>query len=743
MAVRTTPPTPVAGHAFGIRHTALFLLLALLTVMLSGCNHAWNNPYPNAGPQSDTLYMGYSSIPNHLDPARSYSANEVRYTDQIYEPPLQYQYLKRPYTLVPRTTSAVPKPVLLDASGNKLPLSAPEAMIAASVWTIHIKPGIHYQPHPAFAKNTQGKPLYDHLSEADMAGINSPMDFSHLGTRELVAADYVYEIKRLADPYVTSPIFSLMATHIKGFKAFSKKVAAARKKLDEKKGKNAFLDLSTIGMSGLKIVNRTTFKIILKGRYPQFRFWLAMPFFAPMPVEALRFYDQAPLKKRDIGIDTFPVGTGPYMMTVNDPNRRIVLRANPNFHGETYPLAGQPDDAKAGLLADAGKQMPFIHKVVYSLERESIPYWNKFLQGFYDVSGISSESFDQAISFSGSGHAQLTPEMKKRGIKLETAVSPAIYYVGFNMLDDVVGGDGDKPRKLRRAVSIAINYGDFIRIFLNGRGVPAQGPVPPLIFGHQSGQNGYNKYVFDWHNGKPVRRSLADARKLLAEAGYPDGIDPATGKPLALHLDTVGTGPGAGARLAWYRQQLKKIGIRLVIRNTTYNRLQQKMAAGNIQLFSLGWLADYPDPENFLFLLYGPNGKVKHGGVNIANYNNPQFNALYARMRNLPNGAQRRAVIRRMVHIARRDAPWVWGFYPKTYTLNHAWLHNRKINAMANNTLKYLRLDPKLRATKRKQWNRPVLWPLFAGGGLLFLILAPAIISYRRRDRRTGRAGTN
>src|SRR5699024_11326523 len=105
------------------------------------------------------------------------------------------------------------------------------------------------------------------------------------------------------------------------------------------------------------------------------------------------------------------------------------------------------------------------------------------------------------------------------------------------------------------------------------------------------------------------------------------------------------------SQLAWYRKQLARIGIRLVIRNTTFNRLQQKMAAGNIQLFSLGWIADYPDPENFLFLLYGPNGKVKHGGVNIANYQNDKFDALYAQMRTLPNGAKRKAVIARMVHI--------------------------------------------------------------------------------------------
>src|SRR5699024_7464745 len=154
----------------------------------------------------------------------------------------------------------------------------------------------------------------------------------------------------------------------------------------------------------------------------------------------------------------------------------------------------------------------------------------------------------------------------------------------------------------------------------------------------------------------------------------------------------------------------------------------------------LGWIADYPDPENFLFLLYGPNGKAKHGGVNVSNYNNDEFNGLYAQMRDMANGPQRKAVIEKMVHILRRDAPWVWGFYPKSYTLNHGWLGNRQINLMANNTLKYLRLDSQRRAHLRGQWNQPMLWPLAAGGGVLLLLVAPAVVSYRRRDRRTGRA---
>ncbi|MDN5862930.1 MAG: ABC transporter substrate-binding protein, partial [Salinisphaera sp.] len=673
----------------GRRNQVVLALMAatLGLATLTGCGRVWNNPYPDAGVASPYLYGAFTESPNHLDPARSYAANETVFTGQIYEPPLQYHYLLRPYTLVPLTTTGMPERTPVDAQGEPLPMDAPDEAVAAVRWTIHIQPGIQYQPHPAFAVGPDGKPLYYPLQHGDMAGIRSPMDFKQLGTRELVAADYVYEIKRLADPSVNSPIFSLMRAHIKGFAEFADKVKAARKRLHEQQGPDAFLDLGTIRMAGLKVVDRHSYTITLKDRYPQFRFWLAMPFFAPMPVEALRFYDQPGLRARDITIDTFPVGTGPYMLTVNDPNRRMVLKANPSFRGEPYPKKGESGDRKQGLLADAGKPMPFIPKAIYSLERESIPHWNKFMQGYYDTSGVSAESFDQVISFS-TGQPLLTPGMQERGIALYTTVAPTVFYTGFNMLDDVVGGYSEPARKLRRAISIALDYEEFIDIFLNGRGIPAQGPIPPPVFGHLSAREGLNQYVFRWVDGGPERRPIEDARELLAEAGYPNGIDPQTGEPLTLYLDTTGTSPGAAARLAWYRKQLGKINIQLIIRNTTFNRLQQKMASGNIQLFFLGWIADYPDPENFLFLLYGPNAKAKYGGVNTSNYMSPKFDALFRKMRDMPNGRERALVIEHMVEILRRDAPWVWGFYPKNYSLTHAWLQNYQPNLMANNGLK-------------------------------------------------------
>jgi ABC-type transport system substrate-binding protein len=150
-----------------------------------------------------------------------------------------------------------------------------------------------------------------------------------------------------------------------------------------------------------------------------------------------------------------------------------------------------------------------------------------------------------------------------------------------------------------------------------------------------------------------------------------------------------------------------------------------------------GWAADYPDPENFLFLLYGPNGKAEHQGENTSNYANPEFDALFERMKNMVNGEAREVIIREMVAIAQRDAPWAWGFFPQTFSLNHAWLHNVQPNLMARNTLKYRRIDPRLREIRRARWNPPVVWPVILLLTVLSLLLVTGIAAYRRRERET------
>jgi len=690
---------------------AKVLITLSLVALLLGCQPTpWNNPYPHAEQHANTHYTAFKSRPKTLDPAKSYAANEYTFVAQIYEPPLQYHYLKRPYTLIPLSATEVPHAVYYDASDQPLGEHAALEQIAYSQYTIHLKPGIRYQPHPAFAQNSH-----------DLSEIEQLSDFKHHATRELVAADYVYQIKRLAHPKLNSPILSLMSDYIIGLPEYAKT-------LKQHYQKGTYLDLTQYDLAGVKALDRYTYQINIKGKYPQFVFWLAMPFFSPMPAEADRFYQQPGMQEKNLTLDWYPIGTGPYYLTVNNPNRQMVLQKNPNFHGETYPTTTDTGQKQA---------LPFIDRAVYTLEKETISYWNKFLQGYYDASVIQSDNFDQAINIDSEGQASLTQTMQNQGIQLKTAVETSIFYMGFNMADPVVGGYTEAKQKLRQAISIAVDYEEYIAIFQNGRGIASQGPLPPGIFGHVPGAAGINPFVYQWENAQPIRKSIDTAKQLLLEAGYPGGIDPSTHAPLILYLDTTGAGPAEKSRLAWFRKQLKKLNIQLQIRATDYNRFQEKMRKGNAQLFQWGWNADYPDPENFLFLLYGPNGKIENQGENAANYDNPEFNRYFQRMKNQDNGPERQHVINQMIHLLREDAPWLWGFHPKAFTLHHEWYKNAQPNLMANNTLKYLQIDPEQRQQQRTAWNQPVTWPLIALLVLLCLLVLPGYLGYRRRERQT------
>jgi len=703
-----------------------------LAFLVACSDQGLNNPYRDNDSARSIIYSSFSERPKELDPVKSYNAGEYEFIAQIYEPPLQYHFLKRPYQLVPLAAAMMPEKQFFDASGQLLPEHVEPNQVAYTEYTVTIQPGIRYQPHPAFSKDAAGEFRYHQLSAADLEKVNVLADFESVASRILTAEDYVYQIKRLAHPNLHSPLAGLLANYIHGFKAFRGEVLS---RLDQQ---NTWLDLRQIAMSGLEVLDQQRYRIRVEGVYPQFIYWLSMPFFAPIPWEADRFYAQQGMAERNISFDWYPVGTGPYMLTENNPNLRMVLTKNPNFHGELYPTEGEPGDAERGLLLDAGKPLPFVERIEFSLEKESIPYWNKFLQGYYDTSGISSDSFDQSVELNSRGEFGLSDEMIERDIELSSAVATSLYYLGFNMLDPVVGGDAQRARLLRRAISIAVDYDEFISIFRNGRGEPAQGPIPPGIFGFEEGQAWINPYVYEWQNAALKRKSIQQAKQILSEAGYANGIDQETGKPLILYFDTVSRGADSKALLNWMVKQFAKLDIQLVIRTTDGNRFMDKLDKGTFQIYQLGWNADYPDPENFFFLLYGPNSMALSKGQNYSNYQNSDYDRLFDKMKAMENSPERLRIIRQMNDIVRADAPWVWSFYPKQYSLNHAWYQNVKPNLMANNTFKYRRVDAAKRAQMRKEWNDAVLWPVYVLFILLLLSIVPAIISYRKRELARG-----
>ncbi|WP_243750708.1 ABC transporter substrate-binding protein [Thiomicrorhabdus marina] len=721
-------------HSPNLLLTIQFFIAIVVFLSVSYSQASWNDPYSEVNSDKKVLYSNFGTPPKHLDPVVSYSSNEWAFLGQIYEPPLQYHYFKRPYSLQPLTLKSMPEQHYFDEQGNIL-ASDQSAKAAFTEYHFYLRDDVRFQPHPAFVK--QGEQfLYHQLSAEQLQSISSINDLPQAVSRKLVAADYVYAIKRMALRQNHSPILDSMNQYIVGLKEFSDDISKRYEeqlKNSDKSVKVSYFDLNAYQIEGVKIHSDSHFSIKIKGLYPQFLYWLTMNFFAPIPWEADKFYKQKGLVEKNITLDTSPVGTGPYYLAENNPNQVMRLKKNPNFHDEFYPDDGLPYDANQLLLADAGKKLPLIDEVVYTLEKESVPLWNKFLQGYYDASGVSSESFDQAVSISSVGDIALTDQMRDKGIQFLNAVQPSIFYLGFNMADPVVGGYSEQQQKLRQAISIAINYEEYISIFLNGRGIAAQGPVPPGIFGFDEGS--YNPYVYKEVDGRIQRRSIDEAKSLLAEAGYPGG-KLEDGTSLKLYYDTSATGPDSQSRLNWYRKQFAKLGIELVIRATDYNRFQSKVRGAKVQLFSWGWNADYPDPENFMFLLFGDNAAINTNGagINSANYDQAQFNELFTKMKRMPNSEERLQIVQQMTEIVQKDSPWVWGLHPKSLVLYHSWLQNVWPNSLANNTLKYRNLDSEARADKQQRWNQPVLWPIVLVVVLILLSIVPLMYAYRQRQ---------
>ncbi len=706
------------------------ILILFIVFPITLFANVWNSPHNIEKKEKNILFSSFSLPYKHLDPVVSYSKRESVIISHIYEPVVGYNFLKRPYVLEPLTLTKMPEIVYLDAKHNKVKEESSE--VAFSLYTFSLQENIFYQNHPCFIKENSD------LSEEALVKIKTLDDFEKTATRKLTANDYAYAIKRMAVRQNHSPILDIIAQYVVGLEEFSKEITKVAK---EQKEKEELLDLQAYDIEGVKVLDDLTFTITLKGKYPQFLYWMSMNFFAPIPFEADLFYQQKGLIAKNITLNEFPVGTGAYYLAENNPNKQLRLVKNSNYRDVFYPTLSAKEinasNVPKELLKDAGKKVPFIDEVVYSLEKEGIPLWNKFLQGYYDASGISSEAFDKAVNVSSAGEMGLSEEMAEKGIKLKGSIEPSIFYLAFNMLDPVVGGYSENAKKLRQAISIAQNEEEYISIFNNERGIPAQSPLPPSIFGNVEGKEGTNPFVYDWVEGKRVRKSLEVAKALLAEAGYPNGISKETGKALVLNYDTTASGPDDRALMDWRRKQFSKLGIQLVIRGTDYNRFQDKVRLGKAQLFSWGWNADYPDPENFLFLLHGANGAVatNGAGVNSANYDNPEFNKLFDEMKTMKNSTKRLEIIKKMIAISQEDAPWVWGFHPKKLALHHEWFQNIYPHAMSDDTLKYKRIDAKLRTQKQEAWNQPVLLPLVLFFLFPLLMAYPLYRAYQNRQK--------
>ncbi|MDG2048597.1 MAG: ABC transporter substrate-binding protein [Myxococcota bacterium] len=659
--------------------------IALWALALLACN---NNPYPATEGDEKVLYSSFREAPRSLDPAVAYDTGAHAITGSVYDTLLEYHYLKRPYELIPGLATNLPS----QRPGDP----------GYTVYRFDLRPGMMYENDPAFALDEPGRT-----------------------TREIVAADVAFELCRLADPAVNSPVVEPFS-NIQGFQDFGQA-------LTQRREDPAFADLpvqdqyaSLGGISGVRSVGDHGLEVAVRSDYPQIQYWFAMPFTSPVPWEAVAFYDGQEGRPR---FADHPVASGPYRLDQYDRQSRMVLEANPNWYGAmhpewaapgaVYPSEGAPGDLEAGLLAPewVGQSLPFIDRVEFRREKESIPYFNKFLQGYYDAAGVIKESFDQVIDEGG-----LSEEMAEMGIRLEKGVEPTIFYIGFNLDDETVGRPGGGPaRKLRQAMSLVVDSQEYTRIFTNGRGIPAQSPLPPGLFGYDDGYENPYRQV-----------DLERARELMVEAGYPEGIDPATGKPLTLSFDTYDTSAQGMLQYRFFTDAWRQLGINVKVEATNYNQFQEKVRNGAYQIFMWGWVADYPDPENFLFLLWSDLARSKSGGPNTANFMDDRFDALYLSMKSRPNGPERQKEIREMRQILEVERPWIELFHREDYALFQGWLENVKPFGMSFPMTKYRDLDPAARASHREDWNQPVVWPIWVGLALVIVLIVPGVVTFMR-----------
>lgn len=543
-----------------------------------------------------------------LDPIAANDQYSSMVVSNIYERLYHYQYLKRPFTVEPQLAE-----------------SLPEVTDGGLTVTIKLKKGVKFHDNACFP---DGK------------------------GRELVADDIVYSFRRLADPKNVSEGFWIIDGKIKGLNAWADAVKAGK------------ADYKT-PIEGLQTPDKYTLVIKLTQPYYQLPYVLAMSYASAVPHEAVEKYGKEFLNN--------PVGTAPFMLEkASDWIRgsKITLKRSKNWRGETYPSEGEATDKEAGLLADAGKPVPFADVLTFSEVPEEQPRWQNFAKGNADFVWIPSDNFDNVIKDN-----KIAPEWAAKGLKLDIANAVETTYISFNLKDPILG----KNKDLRHALSLALDVPDEIKKFWNGvAAIQAQGPIPPGVDGYDPNfVNPYGKF------------DLAKAKEYLAKAGYPDG----KGLP---ELTLSGLADSKSRQKADnIVSQWAKLGVKVKIDSSSWPQFLEKVKRGEAQLIQFAWGADYPDAQNFLQLFYSKNVSP---GPNDSNFNNPEFDKLYEKALTLAPGPERTAVYQQMRDIVVEEQPWIFSMTRKYYRPYHGWLNNFKYNEIDYDMFKYMRVDPKKRA---------------------------------------------
>ena len=472
--------------------------------------------------------------------------------------------------------------------------------------------------------------------------------------RKLRAEDFIFTWKRIANIKYLSKNWWVFDGRIVGLDEFREYTKTVENK-DE-------VDYSR-PVEGLRAVDEHTLQITLTKPGPQLTYLLAHLPTAPMAAEAVQHYGDQ--------IMSVMVGTGPFRFVSWKRGSKLVLARNEKFRVETYPCAGAPGDREKGLLGDCGKALPFYDGIEYSIVEEDQPRWLLFMQGKIDASGIPKDFYNQAIS----EQRTLTPQLASKGIKLFIQEDPSTYWFGFNMEDPLIGSN----LPLRRAMSCAWNRAEYIEIFTNNRGIPAKGIFPPMLKEFDAGfENPWTDY------------NVELGRELMAEAIEVNG-----GKEIEVTLALPGTDTYFRQMGQYFQRCMDKIGLQVKIDHYDWPTFQDRVKSKSVQMFAMGWVADYPDGENFLQLFYGPN---QSPGPNNFNYYNAEYDRLYEQIATMPVSPERLKLYRQMERIVCDDCVALVSLHGVGFIPYYRYLRNYNPHAFGYGLAKYVDIDLDLRS---------------------------------------------
>ncbi len=501
-------------------------------------------------------------------------------------------------------------------------------------FTFKIKPGIYFSDDPIF----KGKP------------------------RELVAKDMEYAIKRFRDPANRSPYSWLFEERIVGLDEF---VEAAKKS-----GKFDY----EFPVEGLKVLDKYTISFKLREPDYNFIYFFTLPIVVPVAREAIEGYANDTM--------AHPVGTGAYILKQWVRRSKIVLEKNPNYRGHQLDTKyANPDDSwdKDAIKHLAGKTLPLIDRIEIAPIEEEQPRFLAFMNNEHDYLEETPFAFIQEILPNG----KLSPKMQQRNVRAFREEQPEITYDAFNMDDPVLGGYKPENVAFRRALVLSHDRSQEIAIVRRGQAIAAQSPVPPGLIGFDP-----TFRTIEQEYNAPRAKALLDMYGYLDKDG--DGWrDLPDGKQFKLTYKYRANEDSARQLAELWAKCLAAVGIRMEAVAVQFADLLKDRKVGKFQMSGIAWIADYPDAQNFLQLLYGPNTNIS----NDARFKSAEYDRLYTQSLRLPNSPERDKLYREMNRIVVAYAPWRFGVHRIFNHLINPWVLGYKKHPILYTSFKYLDID--------------------------------------------------